>query len=91
MAGRRRIEYYVVECTRRIGVSKKLRKLIERRDFDRARTRQLLLDARHGSSRQHRAIGADDTVAIRACGFLGINVQGGEAGTRGTAFADRSV
>ena len=78
MAGRRRIEDHVVECTRRIGVPKELRKLIERRDFDRARTRQLLLDARHGGSRQHPAIGADDTVAIRACGFLWIDVQGGE-------------
>jgi hypothetical protein len=37
----------VVEVRRRRRIGEQLRELIERRDLDRARARQLFLDARH--------------------------------------------
>ena len=63
-----------------VGSAKQARELVERRDLDRARARELFLDARHGARRQQRSIRTDHALAIRVRRGFRVDVQRGQAG-----------
>jgi hypothetical protein len=76
MTGRRRIENHVIEFLRSVRVAQQQGKLVKRRDFDGAGSRQPFFEQLELLRRQNGSVRPDRPFAILARGLFGVDVHG---------------